>query len=720
MQKNIETQVKTLFDKAGLAGATTLSEAESKHLLSLFNIPVTREKQAENLDSVLSAAASIGYPVALKACSPFLLHKTEDNLVELNLTTPVDLSNAFLGMSRQVKDKNTGFLVQEMVSGKREFVAGLVRDPLYGPCVMFGLGGIFTEALADVSFCMAPLTKPQALEMIAQTKACALLESVRGMPAADKDAVADILVALGRIGQMFPEIQQIDINPLIIRGSKPVAVDALVVFGKKTDSKNTCEMLSSASVENQNQEQSPGQDLAPLFSPSSVAIIGASGKRHKAGNDVIRNLLANGYTGDIHLVNPKGGQILGIPVLLHISDLPDNVDQAIIILPAKANPQAIRECAAKGIRYMVLAAGGFAEADDRGKSLQTELESAIKETGVRVLGPNTSGHTSTPHNYTSSFFPLGKVPKGGISYLAQTGNFATHTMRYIATAEHFGVARVIGLGNKLDIDETMALDYLGNDPETTAVICYLESIKHPVKFIACAAEITKKKPVIVLKGGSSDQGAGAAMAHTAALASDRRITESAFRKAGIVQIWHYSHLILAGKALSCMPLPRGNNVGIVAPSGAMLVSLTDLCHRRLNLNVPDVGEGTCQRLQQISPDIVRMRNPVDIWPSATVHGPEFAYKEGIEALLQDPAVDAVVAVLMLTNETGVPPLDFIVDLARQHPDKPLYITFSAELAHMDEAKKFLEPKGVPTFALIEQPFEVLSILADCQKAMDNP
>jgi len=459
--------------------------------------------------------------------------------------------------------------------------------------------------------------------------------------------------------------------------------------------------------------------LDRFFEPQSVVVIGASATPHKPGNDVIKNIIANGYSGKLYLVNPRGGEILGIKVYPSIQELPRGIDLAIIILPAHLNPLAIRECAAQGIKAIVLAAGGFAEVDSDGQSLQKDLLRAIRETRVRVIGPNTSGHTSTPHNFTSSFFPLGKVPKGNISYLTQTGNFATHTMRYIMSAEHFGVARFVGLGNKVDIDEAEVLEYLGRDQETKAIFIYLESLKRPAQFLEIARKVTRTKPVILLKGGATYEGARAAVAHTAALASDDRIINGALNKAGIVRIQKYSHMFLAAKALAVMPLPNGNRVSFMAPSGAMLVILTDLCQRDLGLRVPDLEQENRRRLQEISPPYIRMRNPVDIWPSAALHGVEYAYREAIEAVLRDPNIDAVVPILMLTKETGIPPLDFIVELAGLYPEKPIYITFSGDKRHMDAAKAFLEPRGVPTFPLIEEPFEVLSILARCKMAMEH-
>jgi acyl-CoA synthetase (NDP forming) len=169
-----------------------------------------------------------------------------------------------------------------------------------------------------------------------------------------------------------------------------------------------------------------------------------------------------------------------------------------------------------------------------------------------------------------------------------------------------------------------------------------------------------------------------------------------------------------------MGLPQGSRVSFMAPSGAMLVCLTDLCRRTLSLQVPDLEEETRARLQAMSPSFIRMRNPVDIWPAAAASGVEAAYREGAETVLGDPNIDALVSVLMLADGTGVPSLDFLVDLAHRYPDKPHYVAFTGQREHMEAAKAFLEPRGVPTFPLIEDPFEVLDILARCRRAMERP
>jgi len=459
--------------------------------------------------------------------------------------------------------------------------------------------------------------------------------------------------------------------------------------------------------------------LTTFFEPRQIAVIGASAVAGKSGYVVVANILANGYEGKIYPVNPRGGQILGLPVTRSISELPEGIDVAVIILPAEHTVQALRECAAKGIRHAVLLAGGFAEVDEGRAKLQEELVDVLKKTGIRTLGPNTSGHTSTPFKFTSSLFPLGKIRPGRVSFIAQTGNFATHTMKYILTGEHFGPCRVIGLGNKIDVEESEALEYLGQDPETSAIIIYVESLKNPRRFLEIAGKVTRRKPVVMLKGGATEAGRKAADAHTAAMGSEDRIVDGMLRQAGVVRIHEYTHLILAAKAFSTLPPLQGNRVSFLAPSGAMLTVLSDYCMRN-GLAIPDLQPETVRRLQEISPALIRMRNPVDIWPSCGVHGVEFGYREGMEAVLRDPNIDAVVPIIMLTKDIGVPSPDFIYDLSRKYPEKPVLLAFSAAKECMDQYKDSLEPRGVPTYPDIEQPFETLSILARCRAALNRP
>jgi acetate---CoA ligase (ADP-forming) subunit beta len=223
-------EIKDIIESALKEGRTTLSEFESKQVLSQYGIPVAQESLCYTLAEMQKAAQEIGFPLVLKGYSPELAHKTEKDLIRMDIRNMAEAEQAFTELLERIQEQGKAVLVQEMVKGKRELLAGMTRDPQFGPCVLFGLGGIFTEVLEEVSFRVAPLDRRQALDMMEETKAKKMLEAFRGMEAADKDLLVHILIQLGQIGLDQEKIKEIDINPLILSGPKPMAVDALVVL----------------------------------------------------------------------------------------------------------------------------------------------------------------------------------------------------------------------------------------------------------------------------------------------------------------------------------------------------------------------------------------------------------------------------------------------------------------------------------------------------------
>jgi acyl-CoA synthetase (NDP forming) len=219
-----------IIEKALREGKTTLSEYESKQVLAAYQIPITKEVLVEDVKDLAKAAQQIGYPLVIKGCSSDISHKTEKGLIRVDIRNQDEAAKAFEEIMADMDGKENAVLVQEMVKGQRELVIGLTRDAQFGPCVMFGLGGIFTEILKDISFRIAPLEKRDALEMMRDIKGHKILDAVRGMEAADLDVLADILIKVGQIGMENDRIKEIDINPMILSGSKPIAVDALVVL----------------------------------------------------------------------------------------------------------------------------------------------------------------------------------------------------------------------------------------------------------------------------------------------------------------------------------------------------------------------------------------------------------------------------------------------------------------------------------------------------------
>jgi acetyl-CoA synthetase (ADP-forming) len=220
-----------IIDVALQEGRTVLSEYESKLVLKSYQIPVTDEKLVDNVADLIKAAGKIGYPLVIKGCSANITHKTEKGLIRVDIRNEDEAQSAFNEIMAAMNGDDKAILVQQMIKGQRELVVGLTRDSQFGPCVMFGLGGIFTEVLNDTVFRVAPLERRDAMEMMQEIKACRILEAVRGMAAADKDILANILITVGRIGIENDIIQEIDINPVIITGGQPVAADALVLLG---------------------------------------------------------------------------------------------------------------------------------------------------------------------------------------------------------------------------------------------------------------------------------------------------------------------------------------------------------------------------------------------------------------------------------------------------------------------------------------------------------
>jgi acetyl-CoA synthetase (ADP-forming) len=223
-------EVLEILERAKKRGQKALSEYEGKRILASYSIPVVREILVDDLDAAKDAVAQIGYPVVIKICSPEVSHKTEKGLIEVDLRNAGDLERALERLQEEVEGVDGQFLIQEMVKGSRELVIGMIRDPQFGPCVMFGLGGTFTEILRDVSFRVAPIEKRDAIEMMREIKAQKILDPIRGMEAVDLEVLSESLIALGKVGLEHEDIQEIDVNPMIVRGSQPVAVDALVVL----------------------------------------------------------------------------------------------------------------------------------------------------------------------------------------------------------------------------------------------------------------------------------------------------------------------------------------------------------------------------------------------------------------------------------------------------------------------------------------------------------
>lgn len=539
-------------------------------MVARYGVPVAREALAHDAETAAEQAGRIGFPVALKLCGAAIAHKTERDLVRLGLAdaAAVRAAAADLLARRRADDGEVALLVAEMVRGRRELIAGVVRDPQFGPCVVLGLGGILTEALGDVIFAAAPLTHDEARGMLHGLRASHLLtRSFRGEPALREDALAEILVGLGRLVTEHPEVRSIDVNPLIVRDGLPVAVDALVVLGEVDPPAASPGPRHSAAIL---------ERFRPLFHPRGVVVAGASTHPGKFGFVALHNLLGFGYRGEVFPVNRDGGEILGRPALRDVSELPeDRADLVFVCTPNAVNVSLLRACAARGVRAAFVASGGYAEAGEEGRALERELVQTADDLGMVMAGPNGQGVVSTPISMCAQIvapYP----PPGRISVVSQSGNLVSSFLNY-AVLTGVGVSKAISAGNAAQLSLADYFEYFAEDPETAVVLSYLEGVGDGRRLLAAMRALVRRKPLVVLKGGVAAEGKRAAASHTGSLASDDRVFDGIARQLGVLRAPTVEHAFEWAATFATQPLPRGRRLAVLTSAGGWGVLAADAC-----------------------------------------------------------------------------------------------------------------------------------------------
>jgi len=607
------------------AGAYVITEDEAKVLFSCYGIPVVEEKRVKGIEQAVDSANASGFPVVLKGIGSRILHKTESGMVCLGLATQDQVRVAAQEMETAGGDKLEAFLVQPMIKGKREFVVGMFKDPQFGPVIMFGVGGVLTEALNDIVLKIAPLDDLDMEDMMAQLSSKKLLEAFRGEAAVDRDAIKKILGGLSDLALENPSIQEIDINPLIIRkDGSPVAVDGLVVLGDKR--------------EKENQIKKNRVDLSVLgscFYPESIAFVGASSVPGKWGHMLSTNTLSRNYKGKVYLVNPKGDKIIGRKAYQKLTDIEGDIDLVVVTIPAEKVIDLIPDLVEKKVRGMLLITSGFKEVGLEGETLENDLMEKAGKANILVLGPNTMGICNPHADFfccAANAYPL----PGSTALVCQSGNMGTQLLAF-AEQQDIGIRAFSGSGNEAMVTIEDYMEAFEIDELTRTVVLYIESVKDGGRFFRSAARVSRKKPVVVLKGGRTRMGERAAASHTGAMASDVKVFEAACRQAGVIQVEQPMELLDLSAVFSSLPLPRGKRVAIMTLGGGWGVITTDLC-AEYGLEVPDLSEDIIDRLNNILPSFWSHGNPVDIVGEGNPDIP----KTCMEELLKWDGCDAVI------------------------------------------------------------------------------
>jgi acyl-CoA synthetase (NDP forming) len=664
---------------------TTLNEFEGATLLRQSGIPVTDGVLAHDESEAQSAAERLGFPVVLKICSEAVPHKTERGGVVLNIRDAASLGFACREMKKNFSDVPHALLVQKMVKSGTELILGARRDSVFGPVVLVGIGGIFTEVFRDSVIDLAPVDEKSALAMIRRLKGMALLTGYRGQEPLDLGAVAKAVAALSGLIHSRPDISEIDVNPFIAYPDGAIAVDALV-------------RLAGSPAVSPRKRTDPGT-VAPFFNPSSMAVIGASRSPGKGGNIILRNLLKAGFKGGLHPINPTAREILGLRAYPRVRDVPGPVDLAMIVIPKTAVPEALSDCAAKGVTNIILSTGGYSDMGEAGAKEQKVIIDQGRRAGIRIMGPNSIGTLNPRAGLATSIVGLDPIKPGGVSIIGQSGVFSSGWARWIEDTKPFGLAKVACIGNKGDINESDLLEFLTDDSETGTIGMYLEGVIDGRRFVKAASAAARQKPVVVMKAGRSEAGAAAVASHTGSLAGSDAVFDAVCRRTGLVRVHNSEAFFDTLSAFEKLPLPRGNRMGVLSITGMGCVAATDAAEE-YGIVLPALQPATLKQLAEVIPPWAPVRNPIDTWSAIEQHGSKKASSRIASSLLNQKDVDALLITFVLMPESVFDIAEAFADIFSRHPHKPVYASYyggtAKEISHIHEGFAKLRVPCYPT------------------------
>ncbi|MFW9849198.1 MAG: acetate--CoA ligase alpha subunit [Candidatus Thorarchaeota archaeon] len=449
-----------------------------------------------------------------------------------------------------------------------------------------------------------------------------------------------------------------------------------------------------------------------LFNPQSIAVVGASSAKGKLGNDVLRNLINSGFSGKIYPVNPKGGKILDKQVFKSVSEIPGDVDVAVIVIPAKFVLPVVEECGKKGVKALVIITAGFKEIGHEGYEAEKRIIELANQYGMIVQGPNCLGIINTHSPYNASF-SAGTPAKGTIAFASQSGALMTGILDW-SMMERIGFSKFVSLGNKAQLDEADFVEAFGRDPDSTFILLYIESVVDGPKFMKACRRVVSQKPIFVVKSGVSAAGARAASSHTGSLAGSDTAYDVAFKQCGVSRAKSMAALFDVANVFDDMSLPKGNRVSIVTNAGGPGIITTDACEVS-GLEIAQFSSDTIEFLKNNLPPAASVYNPIDAL--GTAQPDEYALC--IEASLRDENVDSVLVLLTPQAMTKVAETaQVIVDAHQQYPNKPIIAVFMGGNS-MVYPRVILTEGGIPVFDFPERAVHAIAELYRYTVNRDN-
>jgi len=686
------SNIKSIFEDAFKNKTKVITEEKAKDILISYDIKVPRFALVKEIEDAVKEANSIGYPLVAKIVSPQILHKTDVGGVKIDLKNEEDVRSAFNDMYERLSKEYDvkGILLEKMVPKGVEIIVGLQNDAQFGPVIMVGLGGIFTELFKDVSFRVLPITESDALEMIEELQGKMLLKGYRGSSPINMDILCKALVNIVKLGyDNSAYYDSVDFNPVIVYPDSYYVADAKILLSDNPK----YGVISNA------QPNSKYMDL--FFNAKSVALIGASPEVGKVGNSVLESLVKHDYKGKVFPINAKGySEIMGIKAYKNLDEITEPIDVVVVTVDLKFVPDLLKVCGQKGIHNVVIISGGGKELGGERANIEQQIKDISSKLNIRIIGPNCIGMFNGENRLDCAFQGHERMlrPKNGnVSFLSQSGTVG------IAFMEHsspFGMSKMISYGNRSDVDEADMIWYLSEDSHTKVIGLYVEGLGDGRKFVNTAKKVIseRKKPIVVFKNGRTTRGAKQAASHTGSLGGTYTVVKGAFSQSGIISVDSYDELTASLKALSWQPVPRGNRVAMVTNGAGPIIAAIDQ-FEKLGLEVATLTDQSISSLKSHYPPTYVIGNPCDITGSANAAD----YKFAIQTFMDDPNVDIIMPWFVFQDD---PLEENIVDILSEFNKigkKPILIgalggPFTQKMANRIEDNQIPVYQSVNTWA----------------------
>jgi acyl-CoA synthetase (NDP forming) len=559
---------------------------------------------------------------------------------------------------------------EHLLRSGQQVRVGAIIDPTFGPVMTLGLGGVPVERSRDVTFRLAPTSVDEALTMVDGSRAA------RGGPPAGRSALADLIARVSRLVTDFPEITEVNLEPVLATEDGATALDARFAVSFEPAGERPARYSEREILATMNR----------LLRPRAIAVIGASDQQDEIGNSIMRNLVDGGFGGAIYPVNPRGGKIHGRQAYRDVAALPDGVDVAVFAIPAEFVVDTLAAVGDKGISTAILIPSGFAETGE--VELQRQLVQTAREHGVRFLGPNVYGVYYTPQNMSATLTTPYDL-KGQVALASASGGIAMGILGF-SRSNQLGVSAIVGLGNKADIDEDDLLTFFEHDENTSCVALHMDDLQDGRAFVEVAQRVSRKKPIVVLKAG------------------DDKLYDDILRQAGVVRARGLGELLQLARCLPLLPTPKGENVVIITGAGASGALLSHACSSN-GLNLMEMPDDLRKEFMLYIPPFGAAGNPVDV----TGREPPQTYRDTIELAFDDDRVHALV--LGYRHTIITPPRTFaglVTDIVEEYRERGIEKPVVASLAgdvEVEQASQYLFDHGIPAFPYTtETPVEVLA------------